>query len=478
MRHLIPLLAGVLSLANCAAAQTKAARIDEILQAYTSTGRFQGAVLVADRGEVILEKGYGMANLELNVPNRADTKFRIGSLTKQFTAMLILQLAAEGKLKLDGKLADYLPEYPKPAAERITIHQVLSHQSGIPNYTTPEFMARRARDSFTPLEMAAVFWNRPLDFDPGSKYAYSNSGYHVLGLVIEKLAGRPYEQALRERILDPLGMHDTGYDHTEAILANRASGYTRTPEGMENAMWVNMTIPYSAGGMYSTAPDLRKWDAALYTEKLVPRRYLDLAFQKAASFPDGGGYGYGWMLGARVLPASKRRLPVEQHFGGIPGFTSMITRFPEDRGLIVILANLLGAEWSGAGNAITQILHGEPAEAPKPSMADALARAVRSRGAAAAAGECARRSELDAAQGEINSLGYYYLRHKRVREAIAVLECNAGLFPKAWNVHDSLGEAYAASGEKDRALASYRKALEINPTAATSLKAVAELERK
>jgi CubicO group peptidase (beta-lactamase class C family) len=476
MGHLLLFL--VLVLAAPASAETKADRIDHILQAYNETGRFQGSVLIADRGDVILQKGYGMANLELNVPNRADTKFRIGSLTKQFTAMLILQLAAENKLKLDGRLADYLPEYPRRTSERITIHQLLSHRSGVPSYTTPDFMAQHARDSFTPLELASVFWNRPLDFEPGSKYAYSNSGYHVLGLVIEKLAGKPYEQVLRERILDPLEMRDTGYDHTETVLLSRASGYTKTPDGIENATWVNMSIPYAAGGLYSTTPDLRKWDAALYTEKLVPRRYLDLAFERSANFPDGGGYGYGWMLADRVLQVSKRQLPVQQHFGGIPGFTSMIVRMPEDRSLIVILANVLGSEWGGAANAITQILYGEPAEMPRPSMADAIARGIRESGINSVVSECARTNELDAVQGEINSLGYFYLRGKRLLDAVAVFQCNVSLFPKSWNVYDSLGEAYAASGDRERALANYRKALELNAEAVSVRKAIAELERK
>jgi CubicO group peptidase (beta-lactamase class C family) len=489
MRHIKGFLSGVSSrphqlvlaaivLATPALAETKSDQINRILQAYTETGRFQGSVLVSDHEQVILQKGYGMANLELNVPNRSDTKFRIGSLTKQFTAILILQLAAEGKLKLDGKVADYLPEYPNAAAERITIHQLLSHQSGIVSYTTPDFMTRRARDFFTPLELASVFWDRALEFEPGSKYAYSNSGYHVLGLILERITGKSYKQVLKERVLDVLEMRDTGYDLPEAILPNRASGYTKTPDGIENATWVNMSIPFAAGGLYSTVADLRRWDAALYTEELLPQRYLELAFQRAAKFPDGGGYGYGWMLGNRNLPVSKRQLPVQQHFGGIPGFTSMIVRLPEDRSLIVILANILGTEWGGVSNSIIQILFGEPAEIPKPSMADALARGIRARGIDGARRECARRVELDAVQGEINTLGYYYLRAKRLPEAVVVFECNAGLFAKAWNVYDSLGEAYAASGDRDRALASYRKAIELNPTAASARKALAELERK
>jgi CubicO group peptidase (beta-lactamase class C family) len=365
LKHGLAVVALVLSLPSMQAAESKAGAIDRLMQAYTNTMGFRGAVLVADKGTVILQKGYGLANVELDVPNSPETKFRVGSLTKQFTAMLVLQLAAEGKVRLDGKLSEYVPEYPNATGERITIHQLLTHQSGIPNYTTPEFIAKRSREFFSPMDLAKVFWERPLDFEPGAKYSYSNSGYHVLGIVIEKATGEPYEQALRERVLEPLDMRDTGYDHTEAILPRRAAGYTKTPNGLQNAAFAEMSIPYAAGGMYSTVLDLRKWDAALYGEKLLNKKYLDLMFQPAVKIGADRAYGYGWMLSTLTLTGSGQKLRVIEHFGGINGFTSMMVRLPEDRSLIVALANILGVEWSGATRGIAQILHGEQPEMPK-----------------------------------------------------------------------------------------------------------------
>jgi CubicO group peptidase (beta-lactamase class C family) len=359
------LIAVLVSLAPLQALDDKAETIDRLLRAYANAGLFQGSVLVAEKGEVILQKGYGMANVELNVPNRPETKYRIGSLTKQFTAMLVLQLAAEGRIKPDGKLSDYLPEYPRPAGERITLHHLLTHQSGIPDYTAPDFIARHSRDSFSPPELAATFWSKPLDFEPGAKYAYCNSGYHMLGLVIEKVTGKPYEQALRERILDRIGMRDTGYDHSEALLPNRASGYAKTPAGLQNAAFVNMSIPYSAGGMYSTVLDLRKWDSALYTEEPLSKTYVDLLFQPAVKLGVDRAYGYGWMLSTWTLPESGRKIRVQEHFGGINGFSSMIVRVPEERILIVALANVLGSEWGPMTRGIAQVLYGEhPRMAP------------------------------------------------------------------------------------------------------------------
>jgi CubicO group peptidase (beta-lactamase class C family) len=472
-------LAFVLFVLPLQAAESKADRIDRLMQAYVDARGFQGAVLVADRGEVIFEKGYGLANVELNVPNTPDTKFRVGSLTKQFTAMLVLQLAAEGKLKLDARLSEYVPEYPAASGDRITIHHLLTHQSGIPNYTTPDFIAKRSREFFRPVDLAKVFWDKPLNFEPGTQWRYSNSGYHVLGLVIERVTGKSYEQALGERILEPLGMRDTGYDHTEAVLPRRAAGYTKTPDGLENAAFGDMSIPYSAGGMYSTVQDLRKWDRALYTEKLLSRKYLDLMFEPAAKLGEDRAYGYGWMLSVWTLPGSKRQLRAIEHFGGINGFSSMIARLPEDRGLIVALANILGVDWGGATRSIAQILCGELPEMPKKSLAGILGQRIRERGVTAAIEEFGdNRDQYEVNQGELNSLGYHYLRAGRLKEAVEVFRLNVKAFPQSWRVYDSLGEALAAAGNREFALENYRRALELNPGAESARKAISELERQ
>jgi CubicO group peptidase (beta-lactamase class C family) len=183
----------------------------------TPARAFPGRRAGCRQREVILQSGYGLANVELNVPNTPETKFRIGSLTKQFTAMLVVQLAAEGKLKLDGKVSDYLPEYPKASGEQITIHHLLTHQSGIADFSKAEFL-RYSREYVSQIDLAKLFWEKPLAFSPGTKYSYSNPGYQLLGVLIERVAGKLYEQVLKERICEPLGMRDTGYDHSDAIL--------------------------------------------------------------------------------------------------------------------------------------------------------------------------------------------------------------------------------------------------------------------
>jgi tetratricopeptide (TPR) repeat protein len=231
--------------------------------------------------------------------------------------------------------------------------------------------------------------------------------------------------------------------------------------------------------MYSTILDLRKWDAALYTEKLLSKKYVDLLFEPAVKIGGERAYGFGWMLSTWTLPASKRPLRVQEHFGGINGFSSMIARLPDDRTLILVLANILGSEWGGATRGIAQVLYGERPETPKPSLADALSREIRERGIDAAVAEGnQRRNQFDASQGELNALGYYYLRAKKLREAVDVFKMNAEIFPNAWNVYDSLGEAYAAAGNRELAIESYRKALERNPQAGSARKAIEGLERK
>src|SRR6478672_8306989 len=228
-------------------AQDHSAKIDALLKQYSDFGLFQGSVLVSDRGK-IYEKGFGLANKEWDIPNAPDTKFRLGSITKQFTATLILQLVEQGKIKLDGKISDYLPEYRKDTGSRMTIHHLLSHTSGVPNYTAqPGFFANVSRNPFTVDDFVKQYASGDLEFEPGTKFNYSNSGYFLLGDIIEKVTGRPYEQVLKENILDPLGMKNTGYDHYGTVLSKRAAGYIKTQNGYENAAYLDMSIPYAAG---------------------------------------------------------------------------------------------------------------------------------------------------------------------------------------------------------------------------------------
>ncbi len=238
-------------------ATSRAAKIDEVMTAASKYRLFNGSVLVSENGKVIYKKGLGMANMEWNIPNAPDTRFRLGSITKQFTAALVLQLVEQGKIKLDGKITDYLPDYRKDVGEKVTIHQLLNHTSGIPSYTgLAKFIEEASRNSYSVDDFVKKYASNDLEFEPGSKFAYNNSGYFLLGAIIEKVTGKTYEQVLKERILDPLGMKNTGYDLSGPVIAKRAAGYVKTPVGYRNAPYLDMSIPYAAGSLYSTVEDL------------------------------------------------------------------------------------------------------------------------------------------------------------------------------------------------------------------------------
>ena len=276
---LLTSLSVMLLISTAAIGQSKSDDIDALLDQYLSYGKFNGSALVAKDGEVILKKGYGMANMEWDIPNSPNTKHRLGSITKQFTAMLILQLASDGKLDLQAPITTYLPEYPKTTGDQITTHHLLTHTAGIPNYTSfPKFFEEDSRDPYSPEEFTKKFQDMELEFTPGERFNYSNSGYFLLGLLVEKLSGKTYEEMLTEHIFSPLGMKDSGFDHHSNILKNRATGYEKNGSEFINAPYLDMSIPYAAGSLYSTVEDLYLWDQALYTNKLLPQIYMDMYY--------------------------------------------------------------------------------------------------------------------------------------------------------------------------------------------------------
>jgi CubicO group peptidase (beta-lactamase class C family) len=480
-RRAFHLLAILLLLLPVAAAQSERARlIDDLLTAYHQLDQFHGSALVAEKGQVILKKGYGLANCEFGIPNTPDTKFRLGSITKQFTAVLVLQLVEQGKLKLEGKISDYLPEYPKKVGERVTIHQLLNHTSGIPSYTGfPDFFAQRSRDPYAPLELTKLFWDKDLEFEPGSRFAYNNSGYHLLGVLIEKVTGQPYEAVLQERILAPLGMKNTGYDHHDPILPRRASGYRPVLDGYVNAAYLDMSIPFSAGALYSTVEDLYVWDQALYTDKLLAPQSKERMFQ-----PGRGNYGYGWFIDPATIPGLDRKVPRIAHGGGINGFATLLTRLTGERHLIVLLSNTPGrSRLSQINDGIMAILYGQQPRPPKPSIAQVLYQAIKEQGVQAAAAHyrklrAEQPEQYDFREPELNTLGYALMNEaKKTKEAIEVFKLNAEAYPKSSNVYDSLAEAYAKDGQKAVAIQYYQKALEVDPKNANAAKQLEKLRQ-
>lgn len=336
-----------------AAAQDISSKVDEYMQARVKEDHFTGTIMIARDGKALVRQGYGMANLELDVPNKPETKFRLGSITKQFTAMAIMMLQERGKLKVSEKLKTYLPDSPK-AWDEVTIHHLLTHSSGIPNYTSfPDFLATMPVQT-TRDQLIAKIKDKPLEFKPGERFKYSNSGYVLLGKLIDKLSGRTYPQFIRENIFEPLGMKDSGYDNPIAIIKDRASGYSRPFAVMVNARFIDMGVVDAAGALYSTVDDLLKWDTALYTEKLVPKAAMEKIFT-----PFRDNYAYGW----GVLTVGGRKMA--SHAGGINGFVTDIKRYPKEKVCVVVLSNLEGVPVSAICRDLSAIAFGEKYSIPR-----------------------------------------------------------------------------------------------------------------
>ncbi len=467
----------LLALCFTVLSQNKTEQIDELVRKYFELEQINGSILVADNGKVIYSKGVGYADIENKVENRPDTKFRLASVTKQFTATLIMQLVEKGKISLDGKLSDYLPYYRKDVGEKITIHQILNHTSGLTNYTdNTGFMQNEVKNKVVPRDFILKYCSGDLVFEPGTKWAYSNSGYFILGAVIEEVTGKTYEQVLHENILDPLGMSNSGYEHSDKAYENKASGYSNSFTGVQPARYIDMSVPYSAGSMYSTVEDMYKWDQALYTEKLLTKESLDKMFT-----PGLNNYGCGW--GIADAPLEEKKVKVIAHSGGIFGFNTLIVRFPEDKHLIVILNNFDGAvSTNDLAKGIRYILYGLQPPAPKKSLVKALYRLISEKGITEAVIEFNKlkdnKTEYKLSENEMNNFGYLLLSTEKVNDAIEVFKLNVEAFPESFNVYDSLGEAYMAAGDKENAILNYKKSIELNPNNEGGKKMLEKLEAK
>ena len=323
------------------------ARMDQVVSSYVSSGKFMGSVLVARGDQVLLSKGYGSANLEWSIPNDPTTKFRLGSITKQFTAASILLLEERGKLNIDDPVRKYMPDAPA-AWDKVTIYNLLTHTSGIPSFTGFPDYSETEPFAVTPKNLVARFRNKPLEFDPGSKWSYSNSGYALLGYLIETISGETYADFVKKNIFSPLGMKDSGYDSNTAVIKHRASGYVPTPTGTENAGFIHMSVPFSAGALYSTTEDLLKWERGLFGGKLVSAASL-----KKMTTPFKQGYAFG--VGVATIDGKTQIA----HSGGIEGFNTFLSYSPDDQTTVAVLGNLNGQSPDEIGALLVKLVHGQ-----------------------------------------------------------------------------------------------------------------------
>jgi CubicO group peptidase (beta-lactamase class C family) len=321
------------------------ARMEQVIRSFVTAKQFMGSVLVARGDDVLLDKGYGFADLEWDIPNTPTTKFRLGSVTKQFTAASILLLEERRKLSVNDTVKKYMRDAP-PAWDKITIFNLLTQTSGIPNFTSFPDYASLEPFAATPEQLVTRFRDKPLDFQSGEKWSYSNSGYVLLGYLIEKISGESYAKFVQENIFTPLGMKDSGYDSNSAIVAHRAKGYQMGPEGPVHAGYLDMSILLSAGGLYSTTEDLLRWVQGLFGGKL-----LSAASLEKMTTPYKDDYAFGLL----VHTAGGQK--VVEHTGGLEGFNTIVRYFPEDKLTVIVLSNFNGPPTDIAGK-LSILAHG------------------------------------------------------------------------------------------------------------------------
>src|SRR5438105_10082150 len=324
-------------------------KVDAYVQPLVETRNFSGCILVARNGAAVLNRCYGMANYELEKPNTPQTRFHIAAVSKSVNAAAILLLEQQGKLKVEDKLAKFIPDYSR--GDEITLHHLLTHTSGIPNVNNfPEYN-EKSREHLSLEQIIALFKQKPLNFAPGSKYEYSNSNYNLLAYVIEKASGQSYGEFLRQNFSGALGMSMTGNDENpEQLLPERASGYT--PVGYDqigNAARLDWTIKTGNGSLYSTASDLLKWDQALNGEQVLKAETIANMFRKYST-----PFSYGWFVRERF---GHRRLAINRRR---PGLTASLERFPDDRATVIVAANTYSGLTQSMAADLAAILLGQP----------------------------------------------------------------------------------------------------------------------
>lgn len=443
-------------------AQTTEQRIDSLMMLFRDNTHFNGAVLAAEDGNIIYKKAFGMADMENNIPNSTTTRFRLASLGKQFTALLIMQLVEEGKIKPDGKISDYLPEYPAKTGNKITIHQLLTHTSGIPNYhVIPDYDLNEEKE-YSHEEYMNLFKDKELLFEPGQQFQYSNLGYFLLGCIAERVSGKTYDQLIEEKIFNPSGMTESNLEDVNNKFPNTATGYKNIYTGYEPAKFRHPSQVFGAGNIESTVEDFYKYDKALHDGKLLSEEYM-----KMINTPYMNNYGYGWNVSYYPKYENDSVL-LATHDGGTYGFSAAAYRFIGDNKLIVAFSNTAPYDCYNVTRAIGRILYNREEIYPKKSLAEQFAIYADKYGVDSAVN---RFNYLKKTQPEIyqldgvefNILGYTYMNNAKIEEAIAVFRLNVESFPEVGDPYDSLAEAYMKSGEKELAVQNYKKALELDP---------------
>ncbi len=475
------------------------ASFTKLCEATADTGLFSGAVLVGVKGKMVYKQAFGSANREWNNANTTDTKFRLASVSKPFCAILVLQLVQEGKLRLEDNICDWIPNYRNDTGKKITIHHLLSHQSGIKDFTAGyNYRGSVSRLPFAKDEFIEKYCSNDLMNEPGTIYAYCNAGYVILGRVVEKVTRKSFEQNVQERIFVPLKMNDSGYDRNRYVLSKRASGYTLGPFGDDNASYLDMdSSPGAAGSLYSTVEDLFRFYIGLRDDQLLSEEYRKLMFTPNQNVPEvkaAGGrskstYGYGCNINRRTHPVTKHRVKIISHGGAINGFRAMLSYLPEDDVFVVVLCNLADPNGSGTVWNSTQRLSREliniatfqpyrlPPKAPIPQERR-IYDLIKSQGLETAMKWYRANGKKAAWGGTHHAVANQLLKEGLSTEGLALMEIDLEETPtKIWLLRKT-AQAFLENGNAKKALEFASKGIEQKPEDPGLLEIQSEAERE
>ena len=458
--------------------QSKKNKLSEIMKTYHDYNMFDGAVLVAEKGQVIYKAAMGQANREWNIPNSVDTKFMVGSVSKPITATLVLIQVEKGLINLNKTVEDYLPIFKNKPAAKVTIKQLLSHTSGIPNYDiTKDFFPRISRQNFTRENYIKVYMDSALAFEPGQRYAYSSWGYFTLGYIMEKVTGKSYAQLMKEDLFDKLQMKNSGsYYHTQ-IVPGRATGYDYSLGGFASSDFRDQSNTMGTGDIYSTVEDLFKFHLAITNNTLISK---SLADEMLTPGMRPAQYGYGW-FNKNFKYTLTDSVASNFHLGMTEGFISFMLRIPATNSLVVILCNSSPTDFFGIVGNLVKVLYNKPVKIKQP-VHKKMETYISQMGVAKAVEEY-RKMKADSAHYYIdwismNFIAEQLLTMKRYDEARIIAENNAAEFPNKDLVMVTMGNIYLHLNRKADAIAYYKKALAIYPGYEEARNRLKELELK
>lgn len=477
MQTKLLLLLPVILLGNAASSQKKQDRLASVMKTYHQYNMFDGAVLVAENGKIIYQGAFGLANREWNILNSTDTKFMIGSISKPFTAMLTLIQVQKKLIELDKTVADYLPNFSGKPAGRVSIRQLLSHTSGMPNYDIiKDFFPRISRQYYERDDYMKIYQDSALAFEPGTKYNYSSWGYFTLGHILEKVTGKSYAQLMKEDIYDKLGMtHSGSYYHTQ-VVSKRATGYDYSLGGYTSSDFRDQSNTMGTGDIYSTVEDLFKFHLGITNYRLINKELTEAMLTPGIKPAD---YGFGWFNKSfKYTGADSVR--VNFHLGMTEGFISFLLRIPATNSMVVILCNSSPTDFFGITKSLVSVLYNKPVKVKRP-VHKVVETTLSSKGATAAVGEY-QRIKPDTANYYVdwismNFIAEQLLQLKKYEEARIVAENNVKEFPDKDLVMVTMGNIYLNLDRKQDAIVYYKKALEIYPGYEEARNRLKELEK-